>query len=186
MHVARICSHMHASLVHNLALYSRRCLQVSVDSSGSSPAHFRPLKAGDVGILANITIQPTCTFTNALPFPASVTLLEAWYGKPDAQLQNAPAHTNKPTFVSKVKHASVMADAWSMGLPQDGHIASSLLGPSSPIHANVRHPIFRLFRTTCDHLVHAHIVECSFSRVQHACNVLAGRAVYVWGGVCQV
>lgn len=90
--------------------------------------------------MATITIQPTCTFTNALPFPATVTVLEAWYDKQvnSQRLNAAPSHTNKPTFASKVKHASVMADAWSMGLPQDDHLVRDLMGPSSPIHAHVR------------------------------------------------
>lgn len=113
----------------------------------------------DLGIVANVTIQPTCTFTNALPFPASVTLFEAWYGRPSSQLRNAPAHTNKPTLASKVKHASVMADAWSMGLPEEEHHATALLGPTSPIHNNVCPPSLYSLLPESGSLVHAHVTS---------------------------
>lgn len=112
-----------------------------MDSSGFHPAHFRPVKATETAIVANVTLQPTCVFTNALPFPAKVTFIEAWYEKnvpqgKDAQ-KDPPAHTNTPTFVSKVKNASVMADSWSMGLPREQSLVKPLLDSPSPIHAHV-------------------------------------------------
>jgi hypothetical protein len=102
-------------------------LQLSVDS-------FRPLECG---VQANISLQPTVSFTNALPFPAVITVLETWYTRGTGQQLNT--QTSKPTqFASKVKHASIMANQWNMGLPQDDHKRNLLLSAFSPIHVQVR------------------------------------------------
>lgn len=126
-----------------------------------SDANFRAARSA---VFASVVVKPTVTFTNALPFPAVVTVLETWaanaaqrgstagvsFRPPECTVGEDEAAAareewpeaqagGKNAFVSNVKAASVTAERWTPGLPPVNSTARSLLfAGSSPLQCQVR------------------------------------------------
>lgn len=91
-------------------------------------------------MLATLTLKSPLRLTNALPFPATFTVLEVWYGEEgshaEPRLEEAQ-DGHRVEFVSTVKNAAVLAADWTVGLPEDRKLREAIFDKSSPIHSQV-------------------------------------------------
>lgn len=98
---------------------------------------FRPATCG---VMAAVTLKPPLRLTNALPFPATFTVLEVWYGEEGMHAQPRLTESQdgqRVEFVSNVKNAAVVAGDWIVGLPEDQKLRDAIFDKCSPIHSQV-------------------------------------------------
>ena len=102
-------------------------------------------------VSATLSVGPTLTLTNALPFPINLTLFEAWpaaagesaAAAPPPPLRDAAAAADEaaPPLGQRGRvAASVTAEEWLPGLPAAAAPRAALLAASSPVWSQVWPP----------------------------------------------